>query len=468
MSAARDCDVVVIGGGLSGLATAFALTRRGVAVEVLEAAPRAGGVIASRQRDGALFETGPNSAVDHSPQIGELLAALGIASERIATNPRAATRYIVRDGKLMPLPMSPPAFIASPAFSWRAKLRVAREPFIAPAPPDSDESVAAFVERRLGRELLDYAVDPFVAGVYAGDPERLSLPAAFPRLSALEQRYGSLIRGQLKAARVRTDASGPAPSRASFSFRRGMQTLTDALARAIPSVSTGVAVERVVRELSGTFVVSARRDGESIERRARAVVLAVPADAAAMLLGELAPGAAQALAAIEYAPVATIATVYRRADIGHPLDGFGCLVPKRERRQFLGTLFSSSLFDGRAPPGCVLLTSFLGGMRQPELPAKSDAVLEQVLQAEHAMLLGARAAPVWSEITRWPRAIPQYTLGHRARLAELDVAERDLPGLYVSANYRRGISVGDCIMAASATADSVAEYVGKEKSARLE
>jgi oxygen-dependent protoporphyrinogen oxidase len=457
---AATADVIVVGGGISGLATAFALQQRGVPVEVLEADARAGGVIGTQHRDGALYETGPNSALDTSPLINELLDAIGIRGERADANAVAATRFIVRGGRLIALPMSPGAFLATPAFSSRAKLRLLREPFIAPAPADAEESIAAFVRRRLGVEFLDYAIDPFVSGVYAGDPERISVAAAFPRLHALEQTYGSLIKGQIKGARERRQSAGTAKNAAgSFSFRGGMQTLTDALARAVDRVATGVRVESIERGADGGWTVTGVRAGEALVRRARAIVLAVPAYEAARLLREVAPPAAHALATIEYAAVASVASAWRRADIAHSLAGFGFLVPKKEMRRILGTLFSSSMFDGRAPEGTVLLTTFIGGLRNPDLPAQSDATLGEILQTELAALLGARNAPLWREVTRWTHAIPQYNLGHGERLRPLAAAERALPGLTACANYRGGVSVGDCIKSAHAAAEAVAGYL---------
>src|SRR5512141_705140 len=304
-----DVDVIVIGGGISGLATAFGLTRSGASVEVLDAAARAGGVVGTVRRDGALYETGPNSALDTTPLINELLDALGIRDERADASAVAATRFIVRDGRLVALPTSPRAFLGTRAFSLRAKLRLLREPFIAPAPPAAEESIAAFVRRRLGTEFLDYAIDPFVSGVYAGDPERISVPAAFPRLHALEQKYGSLIKGQIKGARERRRSADKAKNTAgSFSFRSGMQTLTDALARAVGRVTTDVRVQRIERAGDGVWTITGTRDGEPVVRRARAVVLSVPAYEAASLVRELFPDAGQGLAAIEYAAIASVAT----------------------------------------------------------------------------------------------------------------------------------------------------------------
>jgi protoporphyrinogen/coproporphyrinogen III oxidase len=453
-------DVVVVGGGVSGLTTAFRLQQRGLAVEVLEAGPRAGGVIGTRNRDGFLFETGPNSTLDTTPLINALLADLGIAGERRDASAVAATRFIVRGGTLLALPTSPPAFLTTRAFSLGAKLRLLREPFIAPARSGVEESIAAFVRRRLGREFLDYAIDPFVSGIYAGDPERISVPAAFPRLHALEQKYGSLIKGQIAGARERKRSTEQAKNvAASFSFASGMQTLTDALVRRTACVHTGLRVERVVRHDDGMYTVEGDASGAPFTRRARAVVLSVAAGAAAELVRVLAPAAAEALAAIDYAPVAVAASAYRRADVAHPLAGFGFLVPKKERRAILGSLFSSSMFAGRAPDGAVLLTSFIGGRRNPELPAKPDAELAPMVHAELAALVGAAGAPLWTEITRWPRAIPQYDLGHLGRLAHVDAAENALPGLRFCASYRGGVAVGDCIKSAHATAEAMAELL---------
>ena len=403
----------------------------------------------------------PNSALDSTPLINDLLEALGIRDERVDASAVAATRYIVRDGRLVPLPTSPGAFFVSAAFTPGAKFRLWREPFIAPGPPENDESIADFTRRRLGAEMLEYAIDPFVAGVYAGDPERLSLAAAFPRIHALEQKYGSLIRGQVNAARERRQsAQKRAATGGSFSFKNGMQTLTDALARAVGRVVAGADVARIGRTADGRWVLTGTRDGRPLVRRAKGIVLAVPAHVAATLVGELAPRAAHALAAIPYATLAIVASVYRRADIAHPLSGFGFLVPKREQRMVLGSLFSSSMFEGRAPDDTVLLTSFVGGMRQPELPARPDADLAAIAHGDLHALVGARNDALWTAITRWPRAIPQYNLGHRDRLRVVEDAERDQPGLVFCANYRGGVSVGDRIQAARATSEAIARFLG--------
>ena len=460
-----DTDTVVVGAGISGLAVAHGLARRGRNVAVLESAPQAGGVIATVHRDGALYERGPNSTLDTSPRIAELLTELGIAGERADAAASAAIRFIVRGGALCALPTSPPAFLKTSAFSAGAKLRLLREPFIAPTPAGVEESIAAFVRRRLGREFLDYAIDPFVAGIYAGDPERISVPAAFPRLLALEQKYGSLIRGQILGARERKKNREVAKNAAkSFSFRNGMQTLTDALAARLPHLQCGVRVERAARDREGAFVVSGVRGGDGVTVRARTLVVATPAPAAGTLVAGIAPDAARALATIDYAPVAIVASAYRRADVAHALQGFGFLVPKVEDRAILGTLFSSSMFEGRAPGDTVLLTTFAGGRRNPEVPRMTDEGLASAVHAELADLVGARAAPVWREIVRWPQAIPQYDLGHLERLRPVEAAEAANPGLWFCANWRGGVAVGDRIAKGDVLAGEIDTFLARAAS----
>ena len=454
-----DADVVVVGAGLSGLTAAFRLAQQGgVRLRVVESAARPGGVIGSVRRDGALYERGPNSGLDTTPLVNELLAAAGIAGERVDASSTAAKRYILRDGALSSLPTSPPAFITSRLFSWRAKLALLREPFVAPAAADAEETVAGFVRRRLGNEFLDYAIEPFVAGIYAGDPDKLSVPAAFPRLFALEQKYGSLIRGQIKGARERRRSAEKAKNAAvGFSFREGMQTLTDALARDL-RIDHGVHAAGLRREADGTFVLECERGGERFELRARSVVLAVPAYDAARIVDRIAPDAAAALEAIAYPPVATVASCYRRADVAHPLDGFGFLAPRKESPPILGCLFSSSMFPGRADDSTVLLTTFIGGVRSGPLAMRSEDELTADVTAALRRYLGAQR-PLWQVATRWPRAIPQYTLGHLQRIAAVERAEAAVPGLRLCANWRGGVSVADCIKSAHAAVEAVQQFL---------
>lgn len=462
MSDDRSSDVLIVGAGISGLATAWGLQRRGHKVSVIEAAPRPGGAIGSLRQEGCLIESGPNSTLETSPLIGALLDELGIAAERIGARPAAAKRYVLRGGRLVALPLSLPAFVTTPLFSWRAKLSLLREPFLPRLQGEGEETVADFVRRRLGSEFLDYAIDPFVAGVYAGDPEHLSLRAAFPRLQELERRYGSLIRGQIFGARERRRSQEKSKQAAPMiSLRNGMQTLTDAIATRLDRLVLDTSAISAARDGQGGWQVAARGPGGHIAHyRARVLVLATPAFAAAELVVPHGANAARALDGISYPPVASVASAYDRADIAHALDGFGFLVPRKEQRGILGTIFSSTLFDNRAPETTALLTSFVGGMRQPEVAQDDETRIARTVQTEHSALLGARRQARWTRVTRWPRAIPQYALGHLDRMAALDAAERDLPGLFFCANYRGGIAVGDCIRSAHAMAQRVAAYLG--------
>jgi oxygen-dependent protoporphyrinogen oxidase len=457
---AKVRDAIVVGAGISGLVAAYRLKQAGFAVQVLDADVQPGGVIGSVVRDGCLFERGPNSALDTTPLIGELVTSLGLDAEMRFASAVADTRYVVRDGKLTPLPTSPGAFLSTRLFSTAAKLALLREPFLRPSAADAEETIAAFVRRRLGSEFLDYAIDPFVAGIYAGDPEQISVRAAFPKLHALEQRWGSLIRGQILGARERRRLKETAKNTAkSFSFARGMQTLTDALATAIGPVALQTRVVRLERDADGVFTLHAEQHGQPIAWRARTVVLAAAADRVAALVREHAQDAAAALDSIAYAPVATVASAYAASSIAHPLDGFGCLVPRKEQRRILGVLFSSTMFDGRAPAGTALLTTFIGGQRHPDLPALPEADIAALAHAEHGALLGAREAPLFQAVTRWPRAIPQYTLGHLGRVARAEAATRALPGLFLCASWRGGVSVGDCIKNGHLEADAATAYL---------
>jgi oxygen-dependent protoporphyrinogen oxidase len=443
-------DVIVVGAGLTGLVAAYRLQHAGLRVTTVEAAERAGGVIGTGTHEGYLFELGPNTALDSSPEIGTLLDELRISDQRIDTQPEATRRYVVRAGRLVALPHSAASFVTTPLLSLRGKLRLLAEPFVRRA-STADESVAAFIERRLGPEVLETAVAPFVSGIYAGDPEQLSVAATFPRLHQFERDHGSLLRGAI-AARRSNRATRPRRIR-SFSFRNGLQTLTDALAGSLPTLRCGVRALRVARHDGGDYRVDVA--GSALETlAARAVVLALPAYAAATLVDPLTSDAAAALRAIPYAPLAVIVSGYRRQDIQHPLDGFGFLAAEREQLALLGTLFSSSLFAGRASSGHVLLTSFVGGARHPTRAALSEAEIASIVGAELGRLLGA-GSTLFRHVKRWPQAIPQYTIGHLERIARLDAAERALPGLFFCGNYRGGVAIGDCIVNGGAVAEKV-------------
>lgn len=457
MSSTRD--VVVAGGGISGLACAHYLAAQGLDVAVLEAAAHAGGVIQTREGHGFLSEVGPNSTLESKPAIVELVDSLGLGERRIHASPEAKKRFILRDGQLLPLPMAPPTLLTSRLFSFGARMRILREPFV-PRGGEEGETVAAFIERRFGREAAEYAIDPFVSGVYAGDAGRLGVAAAFGMLVDYERENGSVIKGAIKAMKARRrQGGGPAKM---LSFDRGMRVLTDTLATRLGErVLTGAECRGIARAGDGWHVVFDRA-GERGELDARAVVVATPAPVAAGFLDPIDGELATRLRALPYAPVASVFLGYDRDAVTHPLDGFGFLVPSSERRDILGTIFSSTLFPGRAPEGRVALTVFAGGVRRPEVVDMSDDGLVAMVTRETDHLLGIRGAPVEVRVSRWRSAIPQYVPGHEKTMARLNGIAATLPGLYFASNYAGGISVADCVETAARVSGEVAEALNAQ------
>ena len=450
----RDLDVLVIGAGITGLTAAFYLARGGRRVRVLEAAGGVGGAIQTRPSDRPegrwIVEIGPNTVVDSRPEVGRLLAAAGLEGAKVTGGAAAGKRYIWKGDRLHPLPGGPLSFLTTPLFSPSGKLRFFAEPFIGRPRDGREESVGEFVRRRLGASFLDYAVGPFVSGVYAGDAERLSARWAVSRVWALEDRHGGLVRGAAALMlRRKGESDEPKPSKDLLSFADGLATLPRRLAEAVP-VTTGVAC-RALRRSGDGFTVTT----DTGEVTARQVIVTSPSDAAAGLLAEATNGASAAFADVPHAPVAVAAYGYRRQDVAHALDGFGFLAPRIESLRILGCLFPSSIFPDRAPEGHVLLTAFAGGRTDPEAVALSDDDLDRVVRGDLQRAVGIRGEPVFRSFSRWPRAIPQYEVGH-GRYYELAAAiERDLPGLHVAGNYLHGVSVPDRIVRGTALAESI-------------
>ncbi len=457
MSRTVDHDVIVIGAGISGLAAAHWLRRDGHTVLVLEKDSEPGGTMKTVSEDGYLIETGPNSALETTPLIRDLVDSCGLTDDMRYADPVGKNRFILRNGALHALPLSPLAFVRSRLFTLRGKMRLLAEPFIGRA--DREESVADFVSRRLGSEFLDYAIDPFVAGVFAGKPQQLSVRSAFPKLYALEEKYGGLVRGMIGGARERRQREEKAKDRAeSFSFLSGMQAMPRALAASLgDSLRLSASVRSVIRR-DGIYDV-ATGPGEQDVIRARAVVVATPAFHAAELLGPEHSAAAGTLRSIEYSPVASVFMGYRRSDVDHPLNGFGLLIPSKEGRRILGTLWSSSLFGNRAPDGYAAFTVFVGGARQPEHLTGNDEDLVRLCSDELSATMHILGKPVYYRVTRWEKAIPQYTIGYSRTVEALESFQRGLPGLALCSNYIGGISVGDCVMSARRTADTICSYL---------
>lgn len=438
-------DAVVVGGGISGLAAGFHLARTGLAVTLLEASERLGGVLETRREGEWVVELGPNTVAERRP-LAELIELAGLSAERLPASPAASRRYLWRRGALHALPQSPPQLLTSPLLSWRGKAKLACELWAPAAQAGREESVAAFVRRRFGAEALEVFAAPFVAGIFAGDPERLSMRWTLPRVLAFEQAHGSVLRG-VRAARRAGVAGLRQPV---VSFRGGLATLTERLAAAIPDVRRGVRVDAVRRDGDG-FVV----DSTAGAFGARHIVVAAPAPQTACLLFPATDGKSAALAELPYAPVAVVGLGYRRENVAHPLDGFGFLAAPGSGLRLLGCLFSSSHFADRVPAGHVLLTSFLGGRTAPELVQLDDDELVRIAAEDVARTLGARGEPVFTAVRKTQRAIPQYELGH-GRFVDLAAElERTLPGLHLAGNWLHGAGVADCVERGAAVAAAI-------------
>jgi oxygen-dependent protoporphyrinogen oxidase len=425
-------SVIIVGGGISGLAAGREILRRGGEPLVLEASERVGGYIRSETVDGALIESGPQGFLGERPGVLDSVEDLGLSETLLPASDIARTRYILHGGQLVALPMSPPALVKSPLLSWKAKLRLVGELF-AKGPPPGPESIHDFAARRIGREAASVLVDAAVTGIFAGDPSALSVDACFPKMRAMERDYGGLFRA-MKAKRK--EGASPMGKRL-HSFVGGMEELVWAHERKLGErIRRNAPVTRVERDGAGWVTVL-----ESGERLASpAVVVATPAELAAKQLNEIAPGIAGLLGEIRSAPVAVLGVVYERAKIAHPLDGYGFLVPGG-RFPVLGCLFESTVFPGRAPEGKVLLRILVGGARNPEAARQPpEAIVESALHAIRP-ILGVEGEPEITRCIAHRNAIPQYDLGHLDRLSKLDRERDKLPGLHLAGAAYHGVAV---------------------------
>ncbi len=462
-------SVIIIGGGISGLTTAWWLHKAGHDVVVLEREKNVGGTMRTIRDNGWLIETGPNSALETTPLFKTLCNDFHLENEFIYANEKSDNRYILKNGALYPLPMTPVKFLKSHLWSMPGKFRLLKEPFIGKA--NREETIAEFVTRRLGKEFLDYAINPFVAGVYAGSPEQLSVRAAFPKLYALEEKYGGLFKGQIKGARERKKRAEKAKDRSRlFAFRHGIETLPNALSKALgEKIKTGVSIKSLsMKAMNNTgrslcYEITGSENGHAVQFTASAVIFAVPSYNAAELLQPVNAMLAESLSKIFYPPVAEIFLGFRESQIGIPLDGFGFLVPAKERRKILGTIWSSALFPERAPNGYVALTTFAGGSRQPEILDASDEKLAALVGDELRSIMKITGEPAYTRVTRWHRAIPQYHLGHLSIVEQIEQFEAEHPGFFLSGNFRGGIAVGDCVINSEKISKKVSEHLERNR-----
>ncbi|HEY5910088.1 MAG TPA: protoporphyrinogen oxidase [Verrucomicrobiae bacterium] len=456
-------SVAVIGGGITGLTAAFYLKKRGIPVTLYESSGRVGGVIQSLRRDGYLAEFGPNTILETSPKIGQLIRDAGLQSRRRDPDPKAEARYVVRYQRPIEMPGSPLGFFTTKLFTAKAKWAVLCEPFVPPRRDGKEESVAEFVLRRLGQEFLDHAIDALVAGVYAGDPYKLSVPQAFPKLAQLEARYGSLIKGQILGARERKKRGEVAKDRAAkVSFDEGLQVLPETLAEYLAdSLRLNTAVLGLAPAQHG-WTIHLRENGTDAQVEHAAVLYA----GTAYRLAELewqgpAPLSLAPFAEIRYPPVASVVLGFRREDVAHPCQGFGMLIPRVEGFKILGTIFSSSLFPNRAPAGHLTLTSYVGGERYPELASLPPDQLFKLTCEDLRVLLGVRGQPTFQHSVFYPRAIPQYAMGYGRYRELMNAIETKAPGFFLAGHYRDGISLSDSIVSGCNVADRIHAYLGR-------
>jgi oxygen-dependent protoporphyrinogen oxidase len=450
----NEFDAIIVGAGISGLTTSYFLEKKGMNVLILEKKNEAGGSISSRIEDDFIIDLGPNTVLETTPLFKEIAKDLDIHDRMIYASDTAKKRYILKNGKLVAIPTLPPAFIKTGIISLSAKLRVLKEPFIPPYPEGSDETLTEFVTRRFGAEFLKYIIDPFVAGVYAGSPEKLSVNNVFPKLREMEQKYGSLIKAQVKGARERKRSKEkPKTSAPMFSFKGGLEEFTDGLAKKFRDNIKYSATIRYVKRNEHGFEIEYSSHGERYSVSAQRLIYAVPAyELAEMNFFE--PIAAE-LKKIYYPPVALVFAGYKENHSAHPLDGYGFLTPSAENRKILGCLWTSAIFPERAPSGGAALTVFVGGSRQPELAILSEDNILDIVKSELKEIMGISVSPDYYAIKKYEKAIPQYALGHEKIISTISDFEIENNGLYITGNFRGGISVADCVKSSKMLADKI-------------
>jgi oxygen-dependent protoporphyrinogen oxidase len=448
--------IVIIGAGITGLAVAVQLQQKGLDFTLLEADQQPGGSMVTAHKDGYLIDYGPNSGLETTPLIRELANAAGIGGQMVYANEESNKRYILKNAQLLALPTSPPAFITSKLFSLSAKVRLLKEPFVGKSEDGYYQSIADFVKRRLGQEFLDYAIDPFVSGVFAGDPYKLSVQSAFPRLYRLEEIYGGLIKGMIKGARERK--KNPEKSKQSakmFSFKSGMQSFPAALAAVIGDKLLLNALVTKIDRMKEGYEISYRIDGEEKKIEADIIISTVPSREAAELFGRFSSDLSNHLNEIFYPEVMVLFLGYDESHIQQPLDGFGFLIPGKERRSFLGAIWSSVIFPERAPDNKAAFTLFVGGAKKEGLFEEGEEKVIRKAIEEFQEIMGITGNPEFVDSRLWERAIPQYNLGHIEHIRSIEEFEKENSSILLGGNYRGGISVGDCVKSSALLVDKV-------------
>ncbi|MFT3782436.1 MAG: protoporphyrinogen oxidase [Nibricoccus sp.] len=440
--------IAVIGAGATGLAAAYQLTRLGRRVLLFEASSRVGGAVRTELTDGWLIEAGPNTLHESHHETRALISELALENERVLASPAAKNRYIVRDGKLRAAPMSPFDLWSTELFSARTKRKLVSELWAKPQDRGNDVALAELITAHFGQEVTDYALNPIVSGIFAGDPTRLSTQHTFPQLLEFEKTHGSIIRGQRAQSKARK-ARGEGTSHI-VSFRHGLQSLVNALAHRLRpgSIVLNATVENIRTALGAPWRVTWTQNDARQTEEFGAVVLALPAEALAKITFDSdARRPLAVLGEVLHPPLASLFLGFRREQIAHPLDGYGVLIPAVEKRGVLGVLFSSTLFPNRAPTGHVALTVMAGGSLHPEISRSSETDVRSSILAELRQLLGITGEPVFFRHNHWPRSIPQYELGYERFKDAIETCEQSYGGLYIGGQARNGISLQSCLRA---------------------
>lgn len=448
-----DVQVLIIGGGVTGLCAAtYAVKAFGAEnVLLLEASDCAGGQTGTDTDEGYSCDWGPNGFLDREPKTLEWVEELGLTGELQPCDAAAAHRFILKDGRLVEV-VGPPAFLLAPLLSVRGRLRLLCEPLVHAKRGDQPESIWDFAARRIGREAADTLVTPMVSGVFGGDAHALAMAECFPRMAAMEREHGSLFAALRAKRKANPNASAAGPAGTLTSFQGGIGRLPQAASRHLADcIEYGAAVTSIA-DRQGVFRVTTQR-GTALT--AQHVICAAPAYAAAEMLRESDPGLADALGGIPYASIAVVCTGYRRNKVGHDLDGFGFLVPRNQGKRVLGSIWTSSVFPGRAPNGGVQLRTMYGGYTDPGAVDLKDSELLDLLAREVHPVLDIRSEPDFVRVYRWRRGIPQYTLGHHRRLEDIEAGERRHPGLLFAGNSYRGVGLNDCVVSARRAMDAI-------------
>jgi protoporphyrinogen/coproporphyrinogen III oxidase len=482
--------VVIIGGGIAGLSAAYSLRKMAQAnddtelsITLFESQPRLGGKILTEQVDGFTVEGGPDSYIRQKPWAGQLARQLGLDGELIGTNDERRKTYVLNHGRLTPLPdgvmLIVPTriwpFVTSTLISWQGKIRMGMDFFIPRRKDDADESLGNFIRRRLGTEALYKIAEPLMSGIHVSDPETQSLLGTFPRYRELEKKYGSLIRGMLASRKAASQpkpagsnnnghgaAHSTGPTSMFLTFKGGMGQLVDRLVKALANedIRTGTSVTRLERLPDGRYRITGS-DGAQAE--ADGVILASPAFVSGALVAPFAPELGKLLSGIRYVSTATISVGYRAASFGHPLNGFGVVIPRTEKRQITACTWTSTKFSHRAPEDGVLLRCFVGGPGKEEMVERSDTELIDIVRRELSDLMGVKAEPLFAKVYRWRKGNPQYDVGHLERVSQMHrLCAETAPGMELAGGAYDGVGVPDCIHQGEQAAAKVFQHLQRE------